>query len=63
MCIRDRVELVASHQSVETLQQEVWLYPHHMRLWKGLGFCDVLQLVHPRLSVCVVLAEWVYYYY
>ena len=45
--------LVASHQSVETPQQEVWLYPHHLGLWKELGFCDVLQLVHPRLSVYV----------
>ena len=51
--------LIASHQSVETPQQEVWLYPHHLGLWKELGFCDVLQLVHPRLSVCVWYAAWV----
>ena len=55
--------LVASHQSVETPQQEVWLYPHHLGLWKELGFCDVLQLVHPRHSVYVryaarVLESW-----
>ena len=48
---------VASHQSVERLQQEVWLYLRQMELWKGLGSYDLLQLVHPKLSGCVVFAE------
>ena len=100
---------VASHQSVERPQQEVWLYLRQMELWKGLdsfdlllltiscfikiqlGFtflvpahpgspgkraikrvcvcvcvvcmcvcvcvCDLLQLVYPKLSGCVVFAE------
>ena len=46
---------VASYQSVEKLQQEVWLY--QLELWKELGSCDLLQLVHPILSGCVVFAE------
>jgi len=46
-----------SHQSVERPQQEVWLYPREMELWKGLGSFDLLQLVRPRLSGCVVIAE------
>ena len=48
---------VASHQSVERRQQEVWLCLRQMELWKGLGSFDLLQLVHPKLSVCVVFAE------
>ena len=49
---------VASHQSVERLQQEVWLCLRQMELWKGLGSFDLLQLVHPKLiSGCVVFAE------
>ena len=46
---------VASYQSVERQQQEVWLY--QLELWKELGSCDLLQLVHPKLSGCVVFAE------
>jgi len=46
----------ACNQSVEMPQQEVWLYPHHLVLWKELGFCDVLQLVQAFCicSVCCV---------
>ena len=46
----------ASHQSVARPQQEVWLYPRQMELWKGLGSFDMLQLVYPRLFRCVVFA-------
>ena len=48
---------LASHQSVERQQQEVWLYPRQMELWKGLSSFDLLQLVHPKLSAYVVFAE------
>ena len=51
------VVYVASHQSVERPQQEVWLCLRQMELWKGLGSFDLLQLVHPKLSGCVVFAE------
>jgi len=37
---------VASHQSVERPQQEVWLYLCQMELWKGLGSFDLLQFIH-----------------
>ena len=33
---------VASHQSVERLLQEVWLYLRQMELWKGLGLLLLL---------------------
>jgi len=48
---------VASHQSVQRPQQEVWLYLRQMELWKGLGSFNLLQLVHLKLSGCVVFAE------
>jgi len=35
---------VASHRNVQRPQQEVWIYPRQMELWKGLGSCDLLQL-------------------
>ena len=34
-----------SHQNAETAQQ-VWLYPHHVGLWKGLDLCNLLHLFH-----------------
>jgi len=45
-------------QSAGTPQHEVWLYPHHTELWKGLGFCDLLQLVHPKLSMSCMLSRY-----
>ena len=34
----------SQHQSVERPQQEVWLYPRQMELWKRLDSFDLLQL-------------------
>ena len=51
------MHVASHHQRVERPQQEVWLYPRQMKLWKGLGSFDLLQLVHPKLSGCVVFAE------
>ena len=48
---------VASHQSVERPQQDVWLCLRQMELWKGLGSFDLLQLVHPKLFGSVAFAE------
>jgi len=54
------VVYVASHQSVQRPQQEVWLYPRQMEPWKGLGSCDLLQLVHPRFLdvLCLLRGLW-----
>jgi len=45
----------ASRPHEETRLLGVWLYPRHMRLWRGWGIGDFLQSVRPKPSGCDAL--------